>query len=157
MIPTGFSVTQAATQSEASLIARFLGLRGWSSMSDIRLVERVSAGLPLSAAYALVRHIDPEGERLQVEDIIPRASYYRRKAQGKPLSKQQSQSIFALSKVFAETLRQYHDDKESASLFLSRKHALLGGRSPLDVARESTAGADLVLKLLARAEAGIAA
>lgn len=150
-------MTQATTPSEASRIARILGLRGWSRMSDIRLVERVSAGLPVSAASALVRHIDPHGERLQVEDIVPRASYYRRKAQGKPLSKQQSESIFALSKVFAETLRQYHDDKESASLFLSRKHPLLGGRSPLDVARESTAGADLVLKLLARAEAGIAA
>jgi putative toxin-antitoxin system antitoxin component (TIGR02293 family) len=149
-------MTEAAPRSEASRIARFLGLRGWPTMNDVRLVERVVAGLPVSSAFALVRHIDPQGERLQVEDIIPRASYYRRKAQGKPLSKQQSESIFALSKVFEETLRQYHDDKESASLFLSRKHPLLGGRSPLDVARESTAGADLVLKLLARAEAGIA-
>lgn len=157
VILTGSLMTEPIVHSEASLIARLLGLRGWSSMSDIRLVERVSAGLPVSAAYALVRNIDPQGERLQVEDIIPRASYYRRKTQGKPLSKQQSEAIFALSKVFAETLRQYHDDKESASLFLSRRHPLLGGRSPLDVARESTAGADLVLKLLARAEAGIAA
>ncbi|HZD52966.1 MAG TPA: antitoxin Xre/MbcA/ParS toxin-binding domain-containing protein [Woeseiaceae bacterium] len=144
-------------QSEASRIARFLGLRGWPTMNDVRLVERVAGGLPVSTAFALVRQIDPQGERLQVEDIIPRASYYRRKAQRKPLSKQQSEAVFALSKVFAETLRQYHDDKESALLFLSRKHPLLGGRSPLDVARESTAGADLVLKLLARAEAGIAA
>ena len=30
------------------------------------------------------------------------------------------------------------------------------GRSPMDVARESTAGADLVLKLLDQAEAGVA-
>lgn len=144
-------------RSEANIIARFLGLRGWSRMNDVRLVQRVVGGLPVSTALTLVRQIDPRGERLQVEDIVPRASYYRRKSQGKPLSKQQSESLFALSKVFAETLRQYHDDKEAALLFLSRRHPLLGGRAPLDVARESTAGADLVLKLLARAEAGIAA
>lgn len=125
-------------------------------MNDIGLVERVAAGLPISTAHAIVRHIDPLGQFLQVQDVIPRASYYRRKEQKKPLTKQQSEAIFALSKVFSETLRLYHDDKESASLFLSRKHPLLGGRSPLDVARESTAGADLVLKLLARAEAGVA-
>lgn len=150
-------MTAQTTQSEASIIARFLGLRGWPRMSDVRLVEHVAGGLPVSTVSALVRRLDPQGERLQVEDIIPRASYYRRKAQGKPLSKQQSETVFALSKVFAETLRQYHDDKESALLFLSRDHPLLGGRSPLEVACESTAGADLVLKLLARAEAGIAA
>ena len=64
--------------------------------------------------------------------------------------------MFALSKVFLETLRQYHDDREMAVAFLSRKHPMLGGRSPLDVARESVAGADLVLKLLDQAEAGVA-
>jgi len=64
--------------------------------------------------------------------------------------------LYALSKVLSEAIRHYHDDKESASLFLSRKHPLLGGRSPLDVARESTAGADLVMDLFARAEAGVA-
>ena len=149
-------MTQTVPRSEASRIARFMGLREWARMDDVRLVERVAAGLPISTAAAIVRHIDPLGERLQIHDIIPRASYYRRKEQRKPLTKHQSESIFALSKVFSETLRQYHDDKESASLFLSRKHPLLGGRSPLDVARESTAGADLVLKLLARAEAGVA-
>jgi putative toxin-antitoxin system antitoxin component (TIGR02293 family) len=149
-------MTQAVSRSEASRIAHFMGLREWARMDDMRLVERVAAGLPISTAGAIVRHIDPLGQRLQIHDIIPRASYYRRKDQKKPLTKHQSESIFALSKVFSETLRQYHDDKESASLFLSRKHPLLGGRSPLDVARESTAGADLVLKLLARAEAGVA-
>ena len=149
-------MTQAVPRSEASRIAHFMGLREWARMDDVRLVERVAAGLPISAAHTIIRHIDPLGQRLQIHDIIPRASYYRRKEQRKPLTKHQSESIFALSKVFSETLRLYHDDKESASLFLSRRHPLLGGRSPLDVARESTAGADLVLRLLARAEAGVA-
>lgn len=149
-------MTQAIPISEASRIAQFMGLRGWAKMDDLRLVRRVESGLPVSAARAIAQRIDPAGANLHVYDLIPKATYYRRKEQNKPLSKDQSEMIFALSKVFSETLRQYHDDQESASLFLSRKHSLLGGRSPLDVARESTAGADLVLKLLDKAEAGIA-
>jgi len=149
-------MAQAIPRSEASRIARFMGLKEWAKFDDLRLVKRVESGLPLSTAQAIVRNIDPSGQHLQVYDLIPRATYYRRKEQRKPLTKDQSEMIFALSKVFSEVIRQFHDDKESASLFLSRKHPLLGGRSPLDVARESTAGADLVMKLLARAEAGVA-
>ncbi|MDJ0751119.1 MAG: DUF2384 domain-containing protein [Woeseiaceae bacterium] len=149
-------MSQAIPQSEAARIAHFMGLRGWKTIDDLHLVERVESGLPVSTAQAIAKRIDPTGTHLEVYDLIPKASYYRRKEQKKPLTKDQSEKIFALTKVFAETLRQYHDDQESASLFLSRKHPLLGGRSPLDVARDSTAGADLVLKLLDKAEAGIA-
>lgn len=149
-------MSQAATLSEAARIAHFMGLREWRTIDDLRLVKRVESGLPVSTAQAIARRIDPTGAHLEVYDLIPKATYYRRKEQKKPLSKDQSEKIFALTKVFAETLRQYHDDHESASLFLSREHPLLEGRTPLDVARESTAGADLVLKLLDKAEAGIA-
>jgi len=142
--------------SEASRIAQFMGLREWPTIDDVRLVERVEKGLPISTAKTIVRKIDPMGAYLRVYDLIPKATYYRRKELKKPLTKDQSEMIFALSKVFLEAIRHYHDDTDSASIFLSRKHPLLGGRSPLDVARESTAGADLVLKLLARAEAGVA-
>ena len=74
-----------------------------------------------------------------------------------PLTKDESEKILALARVFVEVLRQYHDDSKLAAQFLLREHAILGGRTPLDVAKESTTGADLVLKLLAQAEAGIAA
>jgi putative toxin-antitoxin system antitoxin component (TIGR02293 family) len=143
--------------SEASRIARFLGLRRWAEMSDMRLVETVETGLPISTAERIVRRIDPDGLYLHVHDLIPKATYYRRKEQGKPLTKDQSEKIFALARVFDETLRQYHGDSGTAAMFLARAHPMLDGRSPLDVAKESTAGADLVLKLLARAEAGVAA
>ena len=142
--------------SEASRIAQFMGLARWAQMDDLRLVERVETGLPVSAAETIVRRIDPTRAYLRVQDIIPKATYYRRKEQGKPLTKEQSEKIFALSRVFHEALRQYHGDAKTAVLFLTRQHPLLGGRSPFDMARESTAGADLVLRVLARAEAGVA-
>ena len=136
-------------------MARFMGLARWAEFDDMRLVDEVVQGLPVSAAETIVRHIDPEGSYLRVQDIVPRSSYYRRKDVGRPLSREQSERVLALSRVFYETLRQYHDDRKTAAMFLARGHPLLGGRSPLEIARESTAGADLVLKLLARAEAGV--
>lgn len=149
-------MTRAVPKSEASRIAQFLGLSQWQKMNDLMLVRKVEAGLPISAVRKIVRRIDPNEASVSVYDLIPKTTYYRIKDKGKPLSRDQSEKIFALSKVFAETLRQYHDDRDSASMFLMRRHPLLGGRSPLDVARESTVGADLVLKLLEQAEAGIA-
>ncbi len=149
-------MAQVIPHSEASRIAQFMGLRGWPRIDDVGLVALVETGLPISTAVTIARKLDPKGAYLEVYDLIPKATYYRRKKLKKPLTKDQSEMIYALSKVFSEAIRHYHDDKESASLFLSRKHPLLGGRSPLDVARESTAGADLVMDLFARAEAGVA-
>lgn len=149
-------MAQAVPTSEASRIAQFMGLSHWQKMNDLTLVRKVETGLPISAVRKIVRRIDPNELSVSVYDLIPKTTYYRIKDKKKPLSRDQSEKIFALSKVFSETLRQYHDDRESASMFLLRSHPLLGGRSPLDVARESTAGADLVLKLLDQAEAGIA-
>lgn len=149
-------MAQAVPRSEASRIAQFMGLIKWQKMNDLMLVRKVEAGLPISTVRKIVRRIDPNESSVSVYDLIPKTTYYRIKDKNKPLSKDQSEKIFALSKVFSETLRQYHDDRESASTFLMRSHPILGGRSPLDVARESTAGADLVLKLLDQAEAGIA-
>ena len=147
---------QDIPKSEASQIAQFMGLSGWQEMNDLKLVSKVERGLPVSTAQIIVRRIDPRERELSVYDVIPRATYYRKTEEKKPLSRDQSEKVFALSKVFSETLRQYHGDKKSASMFLMRNHPLLEGRSPWNVARESTAGADLVLKLLDQAEAGIA-
>ena len=149
-------MAQAAPKSEASRIAQFMGLRKWQDMNDLKLVSKVESGLPVSAVRRIVHRIDPHELNVSVYDVIPKTTYYRIKDQKKPLSRDQSEKVFALSKVFSETLRHYHDDQESASMFLMRDHPLLGGRSPLSVARESTAGADLVLKLLDQAEAGVA-
>ena len=149
---------ETSPKSEASRIAQFMGLARWQDMNDLKLVRRVESGLPVSSVQKIVHRIDPHELNLSVYDVIPKATYYRiaKGKKGKALSKDQSEKVFALSKVFSEALRHYHEDRESASTFLMRSHPLLGGRSPMDVARESTAGADLVLKLLDQAEAGVA-
>lgn len=141
--------------SEAGRLAAFLGLRG-KRISDLDLVERVEKGFPTTAASTLVKRVDPDGRFLNINDIIPKATYHRRVKNMQALTKEESEKVLSLAKVFVEVIRQYKGDNNLAAQFLLREHAMLGGRSPIDVAKESTAGADLVLKLLAQAEAGVA-
>lgn len=146
----------AAELSEASTIAQFMGLKNWQRVNDIKLVESVEEGLPLAAVRTIVKKIDPSGHYLNPFHIIPKASYYRREKTKQPLTRDQSEKILALSKVFVEVLRVYRDDTEKAAMFLMKKHPLLGNRTPLDLSINSTAGADLVRDLLVRADAGVA-
>jgi putative toxin-antitoxin system antitoxin component (TIGR02293 family) len=143
--------------SEASRIARFMGLRRWHEIDDLGLVEAVRKGLPARTAEAVAHKIDPGGRYLKSTDIIPKSTLHRRQKSQQPLSKDESEKVFALSKVLSEALRIYGGDAERCAHFLSRKHPMLGNRSPFELAIESIAGADLVLKLLAKADAGIAA
>ncbi|MEL6277295.1 MAG: antitoxin Xre/MbcA/ParS toxin-binding domain-containing protein [Pseudomonadota bacterium] len=149
-------MSETLALSEAGRIAQFMGLRRWNTINEVELVEQVAKGLPTSTLETIVKKVDPSGSLLDVFDLVPKATFYRRKEAKKPLTKDQSEMVFALSKVFSETIRLYSGDRELAAMFLAKKHPMLGGRSPIDVARESTAGADLVLTLLARAEAGVA-
>jgi putative toxin-antitoxin system antitoxin component (TIGR02293 family) len=142
--------------SDASSMARFMGLPRWAEFDDVRLVDKVARGLPVSTAETIVRRLDPDGNYLRVQDIVPKSTYYRSKEVGKPLTREQSERVLALSRVFHEALRQYHDDHKTAAMFLARPHPILGGRSPLEIARESIAGAQLVQKLLSQADAGVA-
>ena len=147
------SVAADLRYSEASQLARFMGLPKWADIDDLDLVERVERGFPTKAAETIIRRIDPDGLHLKVTDIIPKATYHRLKEQS--LTKGQSEKILALARVFSETMRQYKDHSALAMEFLLRPHPMFGGRTPFDLARESTSGADLVLKLLARAESGL--
>lgn len=149
------AAVDTSAASEAMRIARFLDLPRWREADDLSLVDRVHRGLPAKTVTTVVRRIDPEGRFVQETDLIPKSTWHRRK--GQALSRDQSERIWALSKLFLEVLRLYHDDGERAARFLVQPHPLLGSRSPIELAKESVAGADLVMKLLAKADAGVAA
>ena len=142
------------TLSDASRLARFMGLPKWSKMTDLDLIDLVQRGLPTRTVDIILERVDPEARWMKPTDVIPKAAYYRLK--GKSLSSEQSERVFALAKVLDETMFQYHDDHESALFFLIKRHPLLDMRRSYDVARESTAGAGLVMQLLLRAAAGVA-
>ncbi len=140
--------------SEARRIAKFMGLPDWAKVDDLGLVERVAKGFPVKTATIVIERIDPHGKFVRATDIIPKSTLHRRKH---ALTKDESEKIWAISKVFYEVLKLYHDDAGRAARFMLQMHPMLGGRSPIDLAKESIAGADLVLKLLAKADAGVAA
>ncbi len=143
--------------SDASGIAAILGLPHPARVDDLVLVAHVEKGLPSSAVEALIGGIDPTGDHVAIIDLVPKATYFRRKAKGQPLTREQSERIVGLARVVVELLRLYGQDSARALAFLSAAHPLLKGRAPLDMAKESTFGADIVLKLLGRADAGAAA
>ena len=145
---------ESGSMSEASRIARFMGLSRWQKMDDLDLVDRIREGLPAKTATTVARRIDPDGRFVRATDIVPKSTLHRRK--DSPLTRDESERVLALSKVFAEALRIYHDDVDLVSQFMLRRHPMLGGRSPIELAKESIAGADLVLKLMAKADAGVA-
>ncbi len=140
--------------SEARRIAKFMGLPDWAKVDDLGLVERVAKGFPVKTATIVIERIDPHGKFVRATDIIPKSTLHRRK---QALTKDESEKIWAISKVFYEVLKLYHDDAGRAARFMLQVHPMLGGRAPIDLAKESIAGADLVLKLLAKADAGVAA
>ena len=140
--------------SEANQLARFMGLAKWTSIQDLDLVELIESGLPTRTIDVILKRVDNKGNWLKPTDVIAKATYYRLKKG--TLSRDQSERVFGLAKVLSETMRIYHDDTELALLFLTKRHAMLGGRSPYDLAKESVAGADLVLNQLGRLEAGVA-
>ena len=64
--------------------------------------------------------------------------------------------IHELASVVKEVGRAYHGDRNAVRLFLCRSHPLLKGKTPFDVARSGSAGIEVVLNLLRRAQAGMA-
>jgi putative toxin-antitoxin system antitoxin component (TIGR02293 family) len=145
---------EAGAISEARRIAKFMGLADWAKMDDLGLVDRVAKGFPVKTATVVMERIDPEGKFVRATDIIPKSTLHRRKH---ALTKDESEKVWALSKVFYEVLKIYHDDARRAARFMIQEHPMLGGRTPIDIAKESIVGADLVLTLLAKADAGVAA
>jgi putative toxin-antitoxin system antitoxin component (TIGR02293 family) len=148
------SAVKTAAVSEARSIAKFMGLADWARLDDLGLVERIAKGFPVKTATTVIERLDPEGKFVRATDIIPKSTLHRRK---NALTKDESEKVWALSKVFYEVLRIYHGDAGRAARFMIQEHPMLGNRMPIDLAKESIAGADLVLKLLAKADAGVAA
>ena len=67
-----------------------------------------------------------------------------------------SERLYEIGRVVDAVSRAYHGDTPAIVRFLNAPHPLLAGRSPLDMAQSSSAGAEAVINLLRRAEAGFA-
>jgi putative toxin-antitoxin system antitoxin component (TIGR02293 family) len=140
---------------EAVQIAEFIGLPRPKTFNPLKLADTIKAGMPVAAVRTVVKRVDPVGAIVDVYDFIPKATLNRRSKGSKRLSRDVSEKLWQVARVYVEAQRQYGNDAD-ARAFLSRRHPLLDDRTPLEVAMETVAGTDLVLKLLSQAEAGVA-
>lgn len=137
--------------TEAGRVGLLLGLEQPGTIDDIGLAEQVAKGLRAASAEALSAVL---GRANVVGPVIPEATLRRAKRGRKALSREMSERLYEVSRVVDVVSRTYHGDSVAISRFLNRPHRLLGGQTPLQMARSSSAGADAVLNLLRRAEAG---
>ena len=139
--------------SEAARVARLLAIDGPDLLNDVQLARRVSGGLLPRAAVALAEVL---GRNRVVGPVVPEATLRRVRKAGKPLSRELSERLYEVGRVVDAVSRAYHGDRDAIDTFLNRPHPLLEGETPFDLARSSSAGAEAVLNLLRRAEAGMA-
>jgi putative toxin-antitoxin system antitoxin component (TIGR02293 family) len=122
--------------------------------SFAELDARISQGLPKAALKASIEHvcISREDRINLLYRIIPEATYKRRRDS---LSAEESGRAERLARVYA-TAQYVWDSEDDARAFLNTPHAMLQGRSPLDVSLTEL-GARRVEELLWRLYYGIAA
>ena len=122
--------------------------------SFAELDAMIARGLPKAAIKASINHVylSAEDRRQLLYRIIPEATYKRRK---ESLTAEESGRTERLARVFATAAHVWNSDDDARS-FLTTPHAMLQGRSPLDVSMTEL-GARRVEELLWRLYYGIAA
>ena len=161
-IPAGMAAEETPASGaveplgDAAAIARLLGLPSWRQMNSLSLVDQIEQGLPLQAVERVAQVMAPDDPRARFM-LLSRSTWTRlRKRSRQRLTREVSERVHGVARVLLEARRLWKDDRSAMVRFLNRPHLLLGGRTPLEVARESTAGADLVVRIIGEARAGVA-
>lgn len=144
---------QPEAKSQAGHVARLLGVDNAGRVDDVALADHIAAGLKASAADGLINAL---GRGTVIGPIVPEATFRRHKSSRKALSREMSERLYEVGRVVVVAEAAYGGDSEAARRFLSRPHPMLDGRTPLDLAIASSAGADAVINLLHKADAGFA-
>ncbi len=130
-----------------------LGVQRRDGDPRLRLVDAIVEGLAVSALDDVARAVAPDDAGFKFR-ISPRATLERRRRSGR-LSSEESDRLARVAAVWS-LARQVFEAPETARRFLAAPHAMLEGRSPLDVALAAGAGADAVINILGRAAYGAA-
>lgn len=142
---------------EPRQVFQILGLKPEGSFSWLDFSAEIQRGFPVSAVNALAKVMGPGIGTPAVEVLIAsRSTLKRHRRDRKPLNAEQSERLAQLAEVWAMALEVYKEEA-TARTFLQRPHQLLHGRTPLEVAAESWAGARTVEQILGRLKYGTAA
>ncbi len=134
-------------------LARLLDLDEPHHLDELTFAGMIAEGLPVSAVTALGDIVG----RARIEGrVASEATLHRCRRRGRALSRTHSERVYGVVRVLDAVGTAFHGDVPRIHDFLVRPHPLLGGETPLDLALTSAAGADAVLNLVWRAEAGVA-
>jgi putative toxin-antitoxin system antitoxin component (TIGR02293 family) len=156
------SGSQANDYDEAGLgqagrIASLLGLPKAAQKTDLDIDEEIRRGLPLKAYDALLASLQ-SADSDWAPMIISAATYQRAKRDLKHrLKPEASGQVYQFARVVDAARLVFGKDAGPLRHFFSAPNAVLKGRTPVDVALSSPAGADAVLRILNEARAGVAA
>ena len=142
-----------AAAGQTAHIARLLAIADPDGCSDVNLAQRVADGLPPAAVTTMAEAFGGNKNRI-VGPIVPEATFRRAQKAGK-LSREHSERLYEIGRVAIAVAWAYRGDPDRIEAFMARPHPLLEGATPFDMARSSSAGADAVLNLIQRAEAGV--
>ncbi len=133
-------------------VASLLGIgKPKSAMGYIEAIER---GLPIGSLERVTRQIAPQDKDFKYR-LIAKATLARRQ-KSKRLSAEESNRLSRIAQVWSCALDVWRNDDDTRA-FLNRPHAMLGGRTPMDAALKTEAGARMVEDILGRLEHGTAA
>lgn len=139
--------------NEATCLARLMSLDVGPDFDDVALAQQVANGLPTSVVSALGNAL---GRANIIGPVVPEATYRRLNKACIPLPREHSERIYEVARVIDAVASAFRGDAMAVARFLDTPHPLLRGNAPFDLARASSAGADAVLNLVHRAEAGVA-
>ena len=126
------------------------------SFTGLDLDMAVRSGLPAATVERVARLVSPHGMKIRY-DLVAKATMSRRlKKAGQRLSPEESDRVVRLARLWRMSLDCWKTDIE-ARAFLERKHALLNGMTPLEVAMGSDVGCREVEQILGRLIFGVAA
>jgi putative toxin-antitoxin system antitoxin component (TIGR02293 family) len=137
--------------TELQDVAEVLGVRRPKTPAD--LVRIVADGLPLKSLARISDFLAPADSAFKYH-IVPKASLARRKG-GKKLSPSESALVARLARIWALAFGIWRDEDDARD-FLNRRHQLLGGQRPIEMAMKNEIGARLVEDLLGRIQSGVA-
>lgn len=130
----------------------------WSGSPTIALMDQIDQGLPLAELDRLAAQVAPNDKTFKYQ-FVTRPTYARRKAQGARhgrahvVPRKRRRGPVRPRLGFAVKV---WGNEESAREFLTRRHMLLAGRTPLSVILSGETGGQMVEHLLGRLAYGSA-
>ncbi|WOH48090.1 antitoxin Xre/MbcA/ParS toxin-binding domain-containing protein [Bradyrhizobium sp. sBnM-33] len=134
---------------QAAILAGLLGVKPKNTETTLTLARSVEKGLPVSALDKFAGRVSPQDVRDFTYRVVPKPTLERRRKEKQHLTTEESDRLARVAKVFAFGLEVFRDEAKVRD-FLNRRHPMLEGKTPLELALATGPGADAVVNLLGR-------